>query len=132
MQEEKLTLAVLLSKARILEASDTQAKDIEESLMQVETAQLVRNPQLKTCFNCSFSWPHLLPLAPSRLKVVANVGVLAILLMSVKATRNSRVPLTTRLRKTIRKEVITSQIKRINTSCTWKSTSTYTRAFSRV
>eukprot|EP00795_Rhopilema_esculentum_P015552 gene15552-6817_t len=74
LREEKLTLAVLLSKARILEASDTQAKDIEESLMQVETAQLVRKPQLKTCFNCGFSWPHRTSPCPAKTQSCRKCG----------------------------------------------------------
>eukprot|EP00795_Rhopilema_esculentum_P011693 gene11693-17_t len=74
LREEKLTLAVLLSKTRILEASDTQAKDIEESLMQVETAQLVRKPQLKTCFNCGFSWPHRTSPCPAKTQSCRKCG----------------------------------------------------------
>eukprot|EP00795_Rhopilema_esculentum_P014355 gene14355-5400_t len=74
LREEKHTLAVLLSKARILEASDTQAKDIEESLMQVETAQLVRTPQLQTCFNCGFSWPHRTSPCPAKTQSCRKCG----------------------------------------------------------
>lgn len=58
LREEKLTLATLLSKAYVLEACESQARDIEESLVEMESAQLIRKLQSKTCFSFGFSWSH--------------------------------------------------------------------------
>ena len=60
LREAKLTLENLLSKARALEASEAQAKDIEVSLEKSETnsVQFVRKNTSHKCYRCGFSWPH--------------------------------------------------------------------------
>ena len=60
LREEKLTLENLLSKARALEASEAQAKDIEVSLEKSEanSVQFVRKNTSHKCYRCGFSWPH--------------------------------------------------------------------------
>ena len=60
LREEKLTLENLLSKARALEASEAQAKDIEVSLEKSEakSVQFVRKNTSQKCYRCGFSWPH--------------------------------------------------------------------------
>ena len=60
LREEKLTLENLLSKARALEASEAQAKDIEVSLEKSEakSVQFVRKNTSHKCYRCGFPWPH--------------------------------------------------------------------------
>ena len=60
LREEKLTLENLLSKARALEASEAQAKDIEVSLEKSEakSVQFVRKNTSQKCYRCGYSWPH--------------------------------------------------------------------------
>ena len=49
---------MLLSKARVLEACEDQANDIEHSLSQIEAAQMVTKCKPQTYFHCGFTWPH--------------------------------------------------------------------------
>ena len=60
LREDKLTLENLLSKARALEASEAQAKDIEVSLEKSESnsVQFVKKRASQKCYRCGFSWPH--------------------------------------------------------------------------
>ena len=52
----------MLSTVDVLEASEIQARieeeSIEESLVQLKTAQPICKTLSKTCLSCGFSWPH--------------------------------------------------------------------------
>ena len=58
LREEKLTLDKLLSKARSLEASEIQARDIEDSLETSESAKFVKKRTTQKCHQCGYAWPH--------------------------------------------------------------------------
>ena len=56
--EEKLTLYKLLSKARSLEASEIQTRDIEDSLETSESAKFVKKRTTQKCHQCGYAWPR--------------------------------------------------------------------------
>ena len=83
LREEKLTLEILLNKARALEASESQAIGMEQTLNHsekiVEQANFVKgtrssNPKKPfhacrstgKCRNCGYSWPHTKNPCPAR------------------------------------------------------------------
>ena len=76
LREEKLTLENLLSKARALEASEAQAKDIEVSLEKSEAkcVQFVRKNTSQKCYRCGFSWPHKNNLCPATEETCRQCG----------------------------------------------------------
>ena len=76
LREEKLTLENLLSKARALEASEAQAKDIEVSLEKSEanSVQFVRKNTSHKCYRCGFSWPHKNKPCPATEEICRQCG----------------------------------------------------------
>ena len=57
LKDSTMTLEALLPKARALEVSEQQAKDIE-SPGSVNAVVPQKPPQSKHCFNCGEDWPH--------------------------------------------------------------------------
>ena len=66
LREEKLTHDKLLSKARSLEASEVQARDIEDRLESSESAKFVNKRPTQTCHQCGYTWPHKHKPCPAR------------------------------------------------------------------
>ena len=60
LQDTTLTLETLLNEARVLEISQTQAKEIKSSRnANAVLPQLVQKYRAKgNCYNCGESWPH--------------------------------------------------------------------------
>ena len=94
LREDTLTLAVLLTKARALEVSKTQATDMEQNLQSTEPQQtrettnfVTRNrlvPQKRKqaqnrrstgkCRNCGYTWPHTKSPCPAQGKQCNTCG----------------------------------------------------------
>ena len=76
LREDKLTLENLLSKARALEASEAQARDIEVSLAKSESksVQVVTKRTSQKCYRCGFSWPHKTKPCPATDEICRQCG----------------------------------------------------------
>ena len=89
LREDEFTLDKLLSKARVLEASENQAEGMEQASTSVDTVQLLQKQQLKSkgqtgsscfqqdssvCHQCGFSWPHVSSTCPAIGKMCNNCG----------------------------------------------------------
>ena len=74
LREEKLTLDKLLSKARSLEASEIQARDIEDSLEISESAKFVKKRTTQKCHQCGYAWPHQNKPCPARGQTCRKCG----------------------------------------------------------
>jgi len=92
LREDDMTLEKILSKARAIEASETQAKGMEDSVAQssvnpLESVKHIRSgqhprrpaqsrPQPKTnqCRQCGLSWPHTKSPCPARGKTCNSCG----------------------------------------------------------
>ena len=76
LREEDLTLDKLLSKARVLEASENQAEGMEQVGVSVDTLRYLHKKQLKQsqlpksskmCRQCGFTWPHTTSPCPANM-----------------------------------------------------------------
>ena len=90
LREEALTLDELLTKARALKTSETQASGIEKSLLPENVNRLHQDqgrpppkpkPRLKTyspnkCHNCGSVWPHKDGLCPAKGQMCRKCGKL--------------------------------------------------------
>ena len=88
LREDELTLGALLAKARSLEASESQAVGMENSLAKMKVEQISqvqksqRRPQLpptktnQSCRNCGLSWPHTTSPCPARGQTCSYCGKL--------------------------------------------------------
>ena len=86
MREDELTLDKLLSKARVLEASESQAEGMEQASVLVDTLRLLQKKQHKSreqsqpprtpsvCRQCGFTWPHTTSPCPARGKTCKKCG----------------------------------------------------------
>lgn len=84
LREDDMTLDKILSKARALEASETQATGIEESQSFVtfsdsvhhirkgqnprQQTQAYSQPESSVCHQCGLTWPHTTCLCPAKVK----------------------------------------------------------------
>ena len=89
LRGDELTLDKLLSKARVLEASENQAEGMERASTSVDTVLLLQKQQLKSkgqigssrfqqgsgvCRQCGFSWPHVSSPCPAIGRMCNNCG----------------------------------------------------------
>ena len=93
---EDLSLDNLLAKARSVEASETQASEMEQSFATANRVQLKKPqrrtfqkpactqiPSAKHCRNCGLTWPHKKGLCPAQGKICKKCRKLPTLLMFV-------------------------------------------------
>ena len=86
LREDELTLDKLLSKARVLEASENQAEGMEQAGVSTDTLRHLRKKQLKpreqsqphkstkVCRQCGFTWPHTTSPCPAKGKTCKKCG----------------------------------------------------------
>ena len=116
----------MLSKARSLEASEIQARDIEDSLKTSESAKFVKKRTTQKCHQCGYAWPHQNKPCPVRGQTCGKCGKTGHFAKVCKSRTNSahenRRPQTTQNKPNGPRQGQKPQIRQVQQDTTSKDT----------